>query len=58
MQIKLLRDARVTVKAGETVDVSPETAAFLMSIGSAEAAPKKERRKDAQSSKTRAAGDD
>lgn len=58
MKIKLLRDARVTVKAGETVDVSPETAAFLLSIGSAVSVLKKEGRKDAKPSKTRAAGDD
>ena len=35
MKVELLRDARVTCKAGEIVEVSPESAAFLISIGSA-----------------------
>lgn len=35
MKVRLLRDARITVKAGETVEVSPAVAEFLLSIGSA-----------------------
>lgn len=44
MKVKLLRDSRITVKAGETIEVSSAVAAFLISIGSAvetaEEAPK------------------
>lgn len=36
MRVKLLRDSRVTLKAGEIVEVSPATAEFLFSVGSAE----------------------
>lgn len=36
MKIKLLRDARITAKSGEIVEVSPEQAEFLISVGSAE----------------------
>ena len=35
MKIKLIRDSRITHKAGETVDVSPAEAAFLLSVNSA-----------------------
>jgi hypothetical protein len=35
MKVKLIRDARSTVKAGETVEVSPVEAAFLVSTRSA-----------------------
>lgn len=35
MRIKLLRDSRVTVKAGEAVEVSPVEACFLIGVGSA-----------------------
>lgn len=35
MKIKLLRDARIRHKAGETVDASPAEAGFLLSTGSA-----------------------
>ena len=35
MLVKLIRDARITHKSGETVDVSPETGQFLISVGSA-----------------------
>lgn len=38
MKVKLLRDSRITVKAGETIEVSSAVAAFLVSIGSAEVA--------------------
>ena len=36
MKVKLLRDARITAKSGEIVEVSPEQAEFLISVGSAE----------------------
>lgn len=49
MKVRLVRDARITVKSGETVEVSPEVGAFLLSIGSAEVAeetkPKKTSKK-------------
>lgn len=35
MKVRLLRDARILHKAGETVEVSPAVAGFLLSIGSA-----------------------
>lgn len=35
MKVKLLRDSRVTVKAGEVVEISPEAARFLISLGAA-----------------------
>lgn len=35
MKVTLLRDTRILHKAGETVEVSPAVAQFLMSIGSA-----------------------
>ena len=35
MKVKLIRQARITVKAGETVEVSPVEAAFLVSTRSA-----------------------
>lgn len=35
MKIKLLRDARITHKAGEIVEVSPSECQFLVSVGSA-----------------------
>lgn len=38
MKVKLLRDARIQHKAGETVEVSPAEAAFLVSVNSAEVA--------------------
>ena len=39
MKVKLIRDARITHKSGEIIDVSPEVAAFLVSVRSAVAAP-------------------
>lgn len=36
MKIRLLRPARITLNAGEIVEVSPDQAAFLLSVGSAE----------------------
>lgn len=35
MKVRLLRDARVTVKAGEVVEISPAEARFLLGVGSA-----------------------
>ena len=35
MKVKLLRAARIRHEAGETVDVSPAEAGFLISTGSA-----------------------
>ena len=36
MKVKLLRDARVSHKAGEILEVSPAEGEFLLSVGSAE----------------------
>lgn len=36
MKLKLKQNARIWHKAGETVEVSPAEAAFLLSTGSAE----------------------
>lgn len=36
MKIRLLRDARITHKKGEIVEVSPSEAKFLLSLHSAE----------------------
>lgn len=45
MKVKLVRDARIQHKAGETVEVSPAVAEFLLSIGSAvKAAPVKRKK--------------
>ena len=44
MKVRLLRDAKVTVKAGEIVEVSPAEANFLMSVGSAVKAPETKRK--------------
>ena len=47
MKVKLIRDARITVKAGETVEVSPAVGAFLLSIGSAvEVKPTKKKKSE------------
>jgi len=35
MKVKLLRDSRIMAKAGDIVEVSPATADFLLSTGSA-----------------------
>lgn len=50
MRVKLLRDARITAKAGETVEVSSAVGSFLVSIGSAEVA---EEAKEAETPKKR-----
>ena len=39
MLIKLVREARIRHKPGETVEVSPGEARFLLTIGSAVPAP-------------------
>ena len=39
MKVRLLHQARITVKAGEIVEVSPAEAAFLVSTRSAEPVP-------------------
>lgn len=39
MKVKLLRNASIVHKSGEIVDVTPEVAAFLVSVRSAVAAP-------------------
>ena len=44
MKVRLTRDAKGTGKAGETVDVSPAEANFLMSVGSAVKAPETKRK--------------
>lgn len=50
MKIRLIRAARIRHEAGETVDVSPADAAFLISTGSAipeaETAPARETPED------------
>lgn len=45
MKVKLLRAARITHEAGEIVEVSPEVANFLLSVGSAEKCEEKEQPK-------------
>lgn len=35
MRVRLLRDTRISHKAGEIVEVSPAEMAFLISVGSA-----------------------
>ena len=46
MKVKLLRRARIWAKAGDTVDVSPDEAEFLISVGSAEKVQTKKKSKD------------
>ena len=45
MKVRLLRDARIKHKAGETVEVSLAEAKFLLSIKSAEKVEEKPTRK-------------
>jgi len=47
MKVKLIRDARIKHKAGETVEASPEEAKFLLSVGSA-VIPEPEKKKTAK----------
>lgn len=42
MKVRLLKPARITVQAGEIIEVSPAEANFLMSVGSAEIVSAKE----------------
>lgn len=44
MKLKLLRSARIRHEAGETVEVSPAEAVFLLTTGSAEKVNEPERR--------------
>lgn len=52
MKVKLLRDSKILHKAGETVEVSPVEAAFLISVQSAieirDAAPAKRKTRGAR----------
>jgi hypothetical protein len=43
MKVKLIRDAKIRHKAGETVEVSPAEAEFLIAVGSAAPAPVKKK---------------
>lgn len=46
MKVRLLRDARITMKEGSIVEVEPSVGAFLLSVGSAEKVePKKTTKK-------------
>lgn len=45
MKVLLVRDSRIKHKAGEIVEVSPEEAFFLLSVGSAVEPPEKEKQK-------------
>ena len=49
MKARLLKDARIIHKAGETVEVSPAEFAFLVAVGSAE--PVEEREKPKRTTK-------
>lgn len=53
MKVKLLRDARIKHFAGETVEVSPADAHFLISTGSAVSAEevKAEKKKEKKETK-------
>lgn len=43
MRVRLLKDARIRHKAGETVEVTPEEYLFLTSVNAAVPAAKKEK---------------
>lgn len=51
MLLKLKRNARIMHKAGEVVEVSPEQAKFLLSLGSAEEVKKSVPKKAAKEHK-------
>ena len=53
MRVKLTRDARIRHKAGEIVEVSAAEAGFLISVGSAVAAPGKPPEKPSQPKKAK-----
>lgn len=46
MKVRLKRRAKVWHEAGETVNVSPADAAFLLSVGSAEVVEEKKKKKE------------
>lgn len=52
MTVKLLRDARITHKAGEVVEVSPAEAGFLLEVGSAVSVKAEEPEEKAEPKKT------
>lgn len=43
MKVRLLRDARIAMKEGDIVEVSPSVGAFLLSVGSAEKVEEKKK---------------
>ena len=49
MKVKLIRDSRIWHKAGETVEVTPAEANYLVSVGSA--VPEPEKKKPAEKKK-------
>lgn len=51
MKVRLLRDSRITHKAGEIVEVSPVVADFLLSVGSAEILLQKPKKKETKQEK-------
>lgn len=51
MKVRLLRDARINHKAGETVEVSPAVYDFLVSVGSAELVKKEDKPKKTTATK-------
>lgn len=51
MKIKLLRDARILHRAGETVEVAPTEGNFLVSVGSAIIAEEKKAKKETKKGK-------
>lgn len=48
MKLRLSRSARINHAAGETVDVSPDQARFLLAIHAAEVVPEKKSRPKAK----------
>ena len=52
MKLKLLRAARIRHEAGETVEVSPAEAGFLLSTGSAAIIPEEPQKRETPEEKT------
>lgn len=52
MKVRLLRPARITHNAGEIVEVSPDAARFLLSVGSAEIVRPEEKEAPEKAKKT------
>ena len=52
MKVKLLQDSRREGKAGEIVEVSPDAARFLLSVGSAEIVRPEEKEAPEKAKKT------